>query len=73
MAPYPELYYGKHNTIGVNVQVASTLVGGLAWISDPIEGSRHDTHWHTDYRRPLSTFTKIISTVVAWCSMTCTN
>jgi hypothetical protein len=26
------------------VQVACTLDGGLEWISDPIEGSRHDTH-----------------------------
>ena len=40
----PELYSGKHKTTGMNVQVACTLDGTLAWISDPIAGSRHDTH-----------------------------
>lgn len=39
----PELYSGKHKTTGVNVQVAATLDGQLAWISDPVEGRRHDT------------------------------
>ena len=43
-ASHPELYSGKHKTTGMNVQVACTLGGELAWISDPIEGSRHDTH-----------------------------
>jgi hypothetical protein len=28
----------------MNVQVAATLNGQLAWISDPIDGSRHDSH-----------------------------
>jgi hypothetical protein len=28
----------------MNVQVACALDGRLAWISDPIEGSRQDTH-----------------------------
>jgi DDE superfamily endonuclease len=28
----------------MNVQVACTLGGGLAWISDAIDGSRHDTY-----------------------------
>jgi hypothetical protein len=28
----------------MNAQVACTLNGDLAWISDPIEGSRHDTY-----------------------------
>jgi len=133
-ASHPGLYSGKHKTTGMNVQVACTLSGQLAWISDAIEGSRHDTHclkesdvlitldptewigdkgyvgndmltpikkpecrdlldwekefnrqinkiryvieqviahfknWrilHTDYRRPLKTFTQTISTVVA--------
>ena len=133
-AGHPELYSGKCKTTGMNVQVACTLNGRLAWISDPIEGSRHDTHclgesgvlltvnpdnwigdkgyvgnhmltpikkprhrallnwkkefntqvskirwvieqvianfktWrimHTDYRRPLATFSKTISTVIA--------
>jgi hypothetical protein len=43
-AAHPELYSGKHKTTGMNVQVACTLAGKLAWISDPIEGSRHDSH-----------------------------
>jgi hypothetical protein len=133
-ASHPGLYSGKHKTTGMNVQVACTLSGQLAWISDAIEGGRHDTHclkesdvlitldptewigdkgyvgndmltpikkpecrdlldwekefnrqinkiryvieqviahfknWrilHTDYRRPLKTFTQTISTVVA--------
>ena len=41
---HPELYSGKHKTTGLNVQVACTLAGQLAWISDPINGSRHDTY-----------------------------
>ena len=28
----PELYSGKHHTTGVNLQVACTLTGQLAWI-----------------------------------------
>jgi DDE superfamily endonuclease/Helix-turn-helix of DDE superfamily endonuclease len=43
-AAHPELYSGKHKTTGMNVQVACTLAGKLAWISDPVEGSRHDNH-----------------------------
>jgi hypothetical protein len=42
-AGHPELYSGKHKTTGLNIQVAATLSGQLAWISDPIEGRRHDT------------------------------
>jgi hypothetical protein len=38
-----ELYSGKHRTTGRNVQVACTLSGRLAWISDPVDGCRHDT------------------------------
>ena len=41
-ASTPGLYSGKHKTTGMNVQVACTLDGELAWISDPIEGARHD-------------------------------
>ncbi|WP_347351343.1 transposase family protein [Intrasporangium sp.] len=41
---HPELYSGKHHTTGMNVQVVATLGGQLAWISDPIDGRRHDTH-----------------------------
>jgi hypothetical protein len=43
-ASHPELYSGKHKTTGMNVQVACTLSGQLVWISDPINGSRHDTY-----------------------------
>ena len=133
-ASHPGLYSGKHKATGMNVQVACTLTGRLAWISDAIDGSRHDTYclsesgvlltldpgnwigdkgyvgndmltpirkpahrklldwerefnkevnkiryvieqtianfktWrimHTDYRRPLATFTATISTVIA--------
>jgi hypothetical protein len=41
---HPQLYSGKHKTTGMNVQVACTLDGELAWISDPIDGNRHDTY-----------------------------
>lgn len=43
-AAHPELYSGKRKTTGMNVQVVCTLAGKLAWISDPIEGSPHDSH-----------------------------
>ena len=43
-AAHPELYSGKHKTTGMNVQVACTLAEKLAWISDPIDGSRHDNY-----------------------------
>ena len=39
---HPELYSGKHKTTGLNVQVACTLSGTLAWISDPQDGCTHD-------------------------------
>lgn len=133
-ASHPELYSGKHKTTGMNVQIAGTLDGRLTWISDPIDGRRHDSYclgesgavpaltpgnwigdkgyvgnnmitpikkpkhrdlldwekefnkqinkiryvieqiianfktWrimHTDYRRPIETFTETISTVIA--------
>lgn len=41
---HPELRSGKHKTTGMNVQVACTLDGTLAWISDPIDGRRHDSY-----------------------------
>jgi DDE superfamily endonuclease/Helix-turn-helix of DDE superfamily endonuclease len=41
-ADQPRLYSGKHKTTGMNVQVVCTLDGELVWISDPIEGARHD-------------------------------
>jgi hypothetical protein len=40
---HPELYSGKHHTTGLNLQVACTLRGELAWISDPVAGRRHDS------------------------------
>lgn len=39
----PRLYSGKHKTTGVNVQVVCDLGGRLAWISDPVDGNRHDS------------------------------
>ena len=43
-ASHPELYSGKHKTTGMNVQVACTMDADLAWISDAIDGSRHDSY-----------------------------
>jgi len=43
-AAHPELYSGKHKTTGMKVQVACTIYGHLAWISDPVNGSRHDNY-----------------------------
>jgi len=43
-AAHPELYSGKHKTTGMKVQVACTLYGKLSWISDPVNGSRHDNY-----------------------------
>lgn len=40
----PDLYSGKHKTSGMNLQFACTIDGELAWISDPLPGSRHDSH-----------------------------
>ena len=39
----PELYSGRHRTTGLNVQVACTLSGALAWVCDPHDGRVHDT------------------------------
>ncbi len=38
----PEPCSGEHETTGPDVQVAASLDGELAWISDPVDGSRHD-------------------------------
>ncbi|MFV2013740.1 MULTISPECIES: transposase family protein [unclassified Micromonospora] len=38
------LYSGKHKTTGMSVQVARTLDGALAWVSDPVTGNRHDSY-----------------------------
>ncbi len=43
-ASHPQLYSGKHQSTGVNVQVAATVYGRLAWILDPVEGRCHDTY-----------------------------
>jgi hypothetical protein len=43
-AAHPELYSGKHKTTGMNVQLACTIYGDLAWISDPISGNHHDNY-----------------------------
>jgi DDE superfamily endonuclease/Helix-turn-helix of DDE superfamily endonuclease len=41
---HPELYSGKHKTTGKNVQVACDHYGRLVWISDPVDGARHDAY-----------------------------
>lgn len=41
---HPELWSGKHRTTGMNVQVACTQSGTLAWISDPMPGKTHDAN-----------------------------
>lgn len=43
-ASHRGLYSGKHKTTGLNVQVAASLDGELAWISDPVDGCRHDVY-----------------------------
>ena len=43
-AGHKELYSGKHKTTGMNAQVACTIYGELAWISDAVNGSRHDNY-----------------------------
>ena len=40
---HPELYSGKHRTTGLNIQVVCNVAGRLRWISDPVEGCRHDS------------------------------
>jgi DDE_Tnp_1-associated/DDE superfamily endonuclease len=42
-ASQPGLYSGKHQTTGLSVQVACTLAGNLAWVSDAINGARPDS------------------------------
>jgi DDE superfamily endonuclease/Helix-turn-helix of DDE superfamily endonuclease len=39
-----ELYSGKHKTTGLGVQIVCDGRGRLAWISDPVDGCRHDTY-----------------------------
>ncbi|WP_433600729.1 transposase family protein [Nocardia sp. CA-135953] len=39
----PELYSGKRKTTGVNVQVVCDVYGRLRWVSDPVDGCRHDS------------------------------
>lgn len=41
-AGHPQLWSGKHRTTGLNVQVACTLGGELARVSDPSWGKTHD-------------------------------
>jgi transposase len=42
-ADHPELYSGKHKTTGLNLQVVCDHSGRLRWISDPVDGCRHDS------------------------------
>lgn len=41
---HPELYSGKHHTTGKNVQVVCSHAGSILWISDPVDGARHDAY-----------------------------
>ena len=41
-ASEPDLRSGKHKTTGMNVQIVCIREGELVWVSDPVEGSRHD-------------------------------
>jgi hypothetical protein len=52
-AARPELYSGKHKATGMKAQVACTLYGKLAWISDPVNGSRHDNYGLSESGVPL--------------------
>jgi len=38
-----QLFSGKHRTTGLNVQLVCDLNGRLVWISDPVDGCRHDS------------------------------
>jgi hypothetical protein len=41
-ADRPELYSGKHKTTGANLQVVCDLEGALRYVSNPLDGCRHD-------------------------------
>lgn len=43
-AAHPELCPGRRKTTGTKAQAARTICGQLAWISGPVNGSRHDNH-----------------------------
>ncbi|GLW93886.1 hypothetical protein Aglo03_47020 [Actinokineospora globicatena] len=43
-ASQPGLHSKQHRKTEVNVQVACTLDGSLAWVSRPFEGRLHDFH-----------------------------
>ncbi|ANZ13659.1 transposase family protein [Streptomyces noursei ATCC 11455] len=38
------MFSGKHRDTGFNLQIAATLAGDLLAVSEPVPGSRHDTH-----------------------------
>ncbi|WP_128683515.1 transposase family protein [Actinomyces qiguomingii] len=38
----PGLFSGKYRTTGLNVQVACTPSGAIAWVGDPLPGATHD-------------------------------
>ena len=42
-ADRPKLYSGKHKTTGMNVQVVCDLAGNLRYVSNGIDGCRHDS------------------------------
>jgi Helix-turn-helix of DDE superfamily endonuclease len=41
---HPELKSGKHRASGLKMLLACAVNGRLAWISDPVNGSRHDMY-----------------------------
>jgi hypothetical protein len=41
---HSELCSGKRKTTGMNVKVDCTLAGNLAWISQAVNGTRHDSY-----------------------------
>jgi hypothetical protein len=41
---HPELRSGKHKATGMKILLACTPDGRPAWISDPVNGKRHDMH-----------------------------
>ncbi|MEV0504824.1 transposase family protein [Streptomyces spectabilis] len=44
------MFSGKHRDTGFNLQIASTLAGGLLAVSAPVPGSRHDMHaWRASH------------------------
>jgi hypothetical protein len=50
----PRALLRKHKTTGMKVQVACTIHGQLAWISDPVDRSRHHNYGLGESGVPLT-------------------